>query len=339
MTVRVAHVSHGSHPRDSHRVLGAHGHRAQLIIVGDGMGDIVLDKELMPAIDGDLHVVAHSHLGALGHRSASGIGQGALGPTARRDLLHTSARALLARCASRDLVLKRLSGRVMGTGCRAIGGIQITQGLRHLLIQVLKSLLKFGLRKILVFAVDGLEFTAIDSQECCPNAIPLPAQEDKRTAKSLPRLGVLLPEISPSLTVGSEFSQPPDALHVALGFPLQSSAGSKPVAVAIDVEREQIPWIIGRSTRECGLSPRKSKTRKIKTLHVRIDETNRMLFRDIVIEKLGSKKPWGPAVSLNGAHPASLLCLGGRLYWSVRWHTAFSHSLPLQRTQHRAPRR
>jgi hypothetical protein len=34
----------------------------------------LLDNELMLAVDGNLHVVANVHLGALGHRAAIGIG-------------------------------------------------------------------------------------------------------------------------------------------------------------------------------------------------------------------------------------------------------------------------
>jgi hypothetical protein len=63
-----------------------------------------------------------------------------------------------------------------------------------------------------------------------------------------------------------------DELYVAGGFPLQSSAGSHPVEVAIEVELEQIPWIIARATRDCSLSPRESKPLKLKTLHIRINE-------------------------------------------------------------------
>jgi hypothetical protein len=75
------------------------------------MGDILLHNELLLAIDGDLHVVANSYLGALGHRAASGSGTGALGLIARRDLLHQPAGSLLALFEALDLFLKRLSGR------------------------------------------------------------------------------------------------------------------------------------------------------------------------------------------------------------------------------------
>jgi hypothetical protein len=122
----------------------------------------------MLAIDGPLHVVANLDRGALGHRPAIGIGQGELALTARRDLLHKPAVSLPALVASLDLLLQLCTGRLMGTGFLTIGGIQITQGLRHLLVYILESLRKLGLGQVFVFAVDGLEFTTINGQEFCP---------------------------------------------------------------------------------------------------------------------------------------------------------------------------
>jgi hypothetical protein len=200
----------------------------------------------------------------------------------------------------------------MDTGFLAIGCIQITQVLLHLLIYFLEGLLKFCLRKVLVFAVDGLEFTSIDGQEFCPKEIQLPAKKDELSEESLQSVCVIFSDISNGLEVGSQFSQKPAELHVAMGFPLKPSAGSNPVEVSIAGELEQIPWIVGRSTSECGLSPRESNTHKIETLHIRINETDRIIFCDIVIAKIRQKKPWGPAVTLNVSHPASLLCMGGR---------------------------
>jgi hypothetical protein len=131
----------------------------------------------------------------------------------------------------------------------------------------------------------------------------------EREPVPLAHLGVIFSESSNGLELGAQFSQKPDALHVAMGFPLKSSAGSNPIKVSIDGELEQIPWIIGRSTSKCGLSPRESKTLKIKPLHIRINETNWMLFCDIVIERIRQKNPLGPEVSLKVAHPAPFLCM------------------------------
>jgi hypothetical protein len=329
MAVRVAHVRHDSKPLDSQRLLGSHGQRAQLLIVGDGMGDILLDHELMLAVDGTRHVVAHVHLGARGHRAALGIGQAERGLTTRRALLHKAAISLLTLLEALDLFLQLRSGRLMDTGCLTIGCIQIAPVLRHRLIDGREGLLKLGLRKVLVCAVGGCELTASNGQECCPKEIQLLAQQDKRTEESLKSVGVMFSEISHGLEVGSKLSQKPAALHLAMGFPLTSATGSNPVEGAIDVAPEHIPWIIGWSTCACGLSPRTSKTLEIETLHIRIHETTRILFGDIVIKHLGQKKLLGSAVSLTVSHSAFLRCMGGRLSCSVRAHQEFSHSLAL----------
>ncbi len=65
---------------------------------------------------------------------------------------------------------------------------------------------------------------------------------------------------------------------------------------------------------------------------IRIHETNRIRFRDIVIEQSRQKKPLGPTVSLNVAQPASLLCMRGRLSCRVSWHKEFSHRLSMELT-------
>jgi hypothetical protein len=327
MTVIGAHGRHGSQLIDSQQLLGSHGHRAPRLSIGDGLGDILLHNELRLAIDGKLHVVAHIHLGTLGPRSALGIGPGELGLTARRAFLHQAALALLALFAALDRFLKLLSGRWMNTGVRASGCIPLTQVLLPLLIEVLEGLLKFCLRKVLVCVVDSLAFPALDGKECCPKAIQLLAKKDKRSEESLQRLCVMFSDISDGLEVGSQCSKQPDELYVARGFPLKPSAGSEPVEVSIDVEREHIPGIVGRSTSACGLSPRESKTRKLETRHIRLKDTERMIFCDIVSEKIRQQTPLGPAVTLKGSHPASLLCIGGRLYCKVRVHKEFSHSL------------
>ena len=235
--------------------------------------------------------------------------------------------ALLALFESLDLLLSLLAGRLMDARCFPIGGSQITQVRCYLFVDVLKRLLKRCLRTVLVLVVDRLELAPVNGQQFCPKEIQLCAQEDKLPEKSVPRFRVSFSEISHRLDVWSKFAQKPNALHVAMGFPLKSSAGSNPVEVSIDVELEQIPWIIGRATRACSLSPREPKPLQIKTLHIRINNTNRIFFRDIVIEKIRQKEPLGPTVSRNVAHPASLLCFGGRLYSRVSGHKEFSHTL------------
>jgi hypothetical protein len=220
MPVILAQVSHGSHPLDSPRLLGAHGYRAQLRISGDGLGDIRRHQDLRLALDGHRHVVAPSHLGALGPRAAIGIGQGELGRTACRDLLHTSTISLRARLESLDLLLQLLSCRVMDTGCLPIRRIQITHVLRHLLIEIRESLLKRCLRNVLVCVVDGLDLTAIEGEEYCPKESQRPAQKDTRSEENLQSFGVMFSELSHGLDGGSPCSQQPDERHVALGVPL-----------------------------------------------------------------------------------------------------------------------
>jgi hypothetical protein len=332
MTVRGAPVSHDSQPRDAPRVLGPHRQRAQRLLVGDGLGDLVRDQQRMLAVDDDLPVVAPLHLGALGPRSPVGIGPGALGRTTRRARRHNAAVALRALLEALDRCLPRRFGRLMHTGCFPIGRRQLPPVRCHPRLDGLERLLKRCPGNVVVWAVDGRALPASDRQECCPTALHPPAQEDTLPAKSLPRGGVRVSEVSNGLDVGAPFAQPPEALPMARGFPRQSSAGAKPVEVARAVALAPIPWSISRSPRACGLRPHHSKTLQSETLPLGIKETHRLLCRDLVIEQSRQQKRWGPAVALQVSPPASLLWMGGSVDAGGRWHKELSHSLTLQRT-------
>jgi hypothetical protein len=163
---------------------------------------------------------------------------------ARRDGLHQSARALLALFAPLELGLKLLSGRLMDTGVLAIGCIQITHVLLHRLSDVLEGLLTLYLRNVLGCVVDGLELTAIAGEACCPQARQRRAKKDQLSEERWQRFGVIASAISTGLAGGSQFSQKPDALPVAMGFPLQPSAGSAPVGYP---EMEHVSLALGSS--------------------------------------------------------------------------------------------
>jgi hypothetical protein len=209
---------------------------------GDRIGHRVDHQALMLSIHRHVHVVAHVHRRALGHRAAIGIGQGERGLPTRPDLLHQAGVSRLALLESLDLLLQRRAGQLMDAGSLPIRCIQITQVLLHLLSYFPAGLLKFCLRKVLVVVVDRLECAPVNGQKFCPNEIHLCAQEDTLTEKRWPRLSVLFPELSNRLEIGSKFLQQPDELHVAMGFPLKSSAGANPVEVAIDGAHEHTPW-------------------------------------------------------------------------------------------------
>jgi hypothetical protein len=297
----------------------AGAHVSQRPSLAEGRQPLWDSKDVEPSREGVCHARAaagSSHVCQPPHAARPRIMGGCARATwvcnAWLALRHDRRVGVASRRQARALGRSLCSGRVMDPGVCPSGCLQITPGRLPLLISGVESLLTRCRRQGLVVPVDRLEWTAITGEAVCPHAIPRLAQEAQRTDQRVPSVGVLWPDISHRLAGWSQCSPPPDALHVALGCPRQSSAGSQPLEVSVAGEREPIPGSIGRSPRESGVSPRDSKRRTSTTLHLRRHEPNRMRCRDRVIKRIRQKTRWRPAVSRNVAHPACLLCIRGR---------------------------
>ena len=88
------------------------------------------------------------------------------------------------------------------------------------------------------------------------------------------------------LKSGREFSHQPDQFEVAVSFPLKATAGASTVDVAVDIELQQVGRRVSRTASVSRCSARKAKPVKIKAVNESLDEANRVIIRDVIINGL-----------------------------------------------------
>jgi len=69
---------------------------------------------------------------------------------------------------------------------------------------------------------------------------------------------------------------------MALAF--KEAARADAVEVAVDIQLEQIAGMVGRTAGRCGHGTAKAECLKIKLIDERIDEANRIVIRNILVE-------------------------------------------------------
>jgi hypothetical protein len=104
------------------------------------------------------------------------------------------------------------------------------------------------------------------------------------------------------LEVRLEATQQPDDLDIALGFPLQPPARSNPVQIAVDVELQQIAGRIARPPRRLRFDPREPGARKIQPINKGVDEPNRIVALDVIVNRLRQQQKLVPFESGNVSH-------------------------------------
>jgi len=104
-----------------------------------------------------------------------------------------------------DFLLQFLGHRLLNIGLFLISSMQFLQVLLNLCVDMLQRLFQLLLRKVPVFAVDGLEFAPVNGNEFSTKQIQLPAQEDKLTKHLFEGLGVVFSKVSNRFEVWSQF--------------------------------------------------------------------------------------------------------------------------------------
>ena len=130
------------------------------------------------------------------------------------------------------------------------------------------------LRSSLLTALMRVPSTASNSR---PLEVEPPVQQHELAEHRFEGAAVVASEVRDRLEVGLQAAHQPDDLDIALGFPLQPSARSDPVEVAIDVELQQIARRIARPPRSLRFDPREAGARKIEPINEGLDEPNRIV--------------------------------------------------------------
>ena len=81
----------------------------------------------------------------------------------------------------------------------------------------------------------------------------------------------------------------PDHLQIASGLGLKPPVGAHAVDVAIDVELEQIGWVVTGASGGLRLHPGKARLLKVEPIDKGVDEANRIVGLDVVVHPCGEE--------------------------------------------------
>jgi hypothetical protein len=111
------------------------------------------------------------------------------------------------------------------------------------------------------------------------------AQLDELTAGRPDRRAVVLPEVRNGLEVRRQALRQPHHLDIALALPLQPTARSDLVDVAIDVDLQQHAGMIRRPSGRLGHDAREPQNTQVQLVDEHIDHPYRVLVRYVFIQK------------------------------------------------------
>ena len=271
--------------------------------VDDLVGHRLLDDQLVLRVDGDLDVVANADLGMRGHGAAVGIGQRDLslvGPLKLRQHRLISAALLAERC---DLLGEILGARP--TICRPVFDVAMVEPFEVFVQPLVGCTDERAQRRageVAVLVVDRLDAGSVDRQQLAAVEVEPPAQQHELAEHRFEGAAVGASEVRDRLEVRLEAAHQPDDLDIALGFPLQPSARSNPVQIAVDVELQEIAGRVARPPRRLRFNSREAGARKIEPINEGLDEPNRIVDLDVIVNRLRQQQKLVPSESGDVGH-------------------------------------
>src|SRR5207302_10300677 len=110
------------------------------------------------------------------------------------------------------------------------------------------------------------------------------AERNKPGADLSDRAAIILAEVSNRLVIGSESAREPHHLNLAPGLTLQPAARLHPVEIAVDVELQKDRRMIRRPASHLRINAAETQHRKIKFVDEDIDDTNRIVIINPVLQ-------------------------------------------------------
>jgi hypothetical protein len=127
-----------------------------------------------------------------------------------------------------------------------------------------------------------------------------PAQQHELAEHRFEGAAIVASEVRDCLEVWLEAAQQPDDLDVAATLALQPPARSNPVQIAVDVELQQIARRIARPPRR--FDPREPGARKIQPINEGVDEPDRIVDLDVIVNRLRQQQKLVPSESGDVSH-------------------------------------
>jgi hypothetical protein len=289
LAVVVAYVCHGI-ARTAQDFLSLQRHRAEPVAVAWLVGHIVGDNELVLRVDRRLHVVAAlctASFPAL-HRTALWGRAGEVFLAAGLSLgLKTfrEERALLERCALRlDIVCDCTAG-----GPRILVGVpavKCRERVLDALVELPVEPLELAPGEVALFGVDRFALAAVNGDELTRKEVQLLAEQRARTADLPDGLQVVLTEVRHRLVIKPQLLQQPHQCDIPVGRLCQATTRTETVERAINVELQQSRRVIGRPSCSSRLGPLQAQRLYSEVVDKGINETDGILYGDVVVEPL-----------------------------------------------------
>ena len=245
------------------------------------------DDEVMFGIQRYLQVVADNSRTATTavHRPGVWIGQRYLMIGRRFDLYgHVLQEPHLAAQA-RDLLADLFDPRLWNVAGPTIGTIEGRQVAFDAGLDLLDPLAHLVFCVVPIPVVYRLELAAVDCDGRLSEQTQLAAQHHKLAADR-PDRGTIVPsKIGDRLEVRRQSTSQPHQFDIALGFALQAPARLNPVQIAVKVNLEHRRRKICRATGMCRRCPGKANRHQIQLIDEGLDDANRVIFGDIIIER------------------------------------------------------
>src|SRR6266496_527545 len=212
----------------------------------------------------------------------------------------------------------------------------------HLVLNLGQQCFEFPLAVIAPLGVLRLDLGRINRHQFSAKKLQLAAQQDKFTAHRLDRFAIVAAKVSDGFEVRPQFAQQPDQFQIARRLPLQAAAGTHPVEIAIEIEPQQISWIIGRPPSLIELCVGETGFAQIELPGEGIDETHRIFRRDVIIQDFGQQQRLASITSSNVVHAGIGACQTNIAFATITssekkntFHTVSRCSEPLAAPLHR----
>jgi hypothetical protein len=108
------------------------------------------------------------------------------------------------------------------------------------------------------------------------------------------RRAIIASKVGNRLEVGRETAEQPNQLEIPRGLPLKTAAGGNAVQIAIYVKLQQRGWMVRWASRLCRAGPLKPQVGQVQLVNERIDDTNRVVLVDVVINALRKQQALAP---------------------------------------------
>ena len=150
--------------------------------------------------------------------------------------------------------------------------------------------------------VVGLDLRPVNGHQFRPDQVHRLAHPDEQLEQAFQRLPVPAAEFRDGLVVRMEPLQQPDDFDVPVRLPFQLPTGPHAVEIAIEVQLDQDPGRVGRTSRARRAGVLKAQRRHIEVFDKRVQEPDRVIGLHVILQTTGQEVPLVARKAVNGVH-------------------------------------